>query len=326
MHFWESICDISNIQIGPNIISQIRTTDPKRWNTSPTDSPVRLATTHANALAVKEFLQTYFGNPPHSPILSPDIHITDISQSILLYVTNKNCIVGTIRYSYSGRIDTHPIYGIDCFCIHPHWRKRGIGSYLLSELHAITMAHGMKYSLFLKESAPVIALQRPIYSSSYVYVKNKLSKSHVHTHTVHTISAVTAHRLVDIYKSIYPNTFTLLHDGNKQIHWRLWRDHQTSSCILASFQDSYQIHPETHTPIGWCSGWLETRSEIDPILRAQVILEMMSTVPYEWIWADRQWIRPRKDSIWQSDGAFHWYTYQWKPVSCPDGRSYILQI
>lgn len=324
MHFWESICDSSNMQIGPNIISQIRTTDPQRSRISPTGSPVRQVLTHTEAVAVQEFLRRHFGNPPHSPILLPDIDITDPSQSILLYVHDTNGIVGTLRYSYSGNIDSHPIYGIDCFCIHPLWRKRGVGSYLLSELHTITMARGMKYSLFLKESAPVIALQRPIYSSSYVYLQN--NSICIMSHTIISLSSSIAHRLVNIYKSIYPSTFTLLHKGDKKIHWRFWRNPVTSNFILASFQDSYQIHPETGTSIGWCSGWLESYSEISPILRSNVILEMMATIPYEWIWADKQWIRPLHESPWKHDGVFHWYTYQWKPVHCPDGKSYILQI
>jgi hypothetical protein len=118
----------------------------------------------------------------------------------------------------------------------------------------------------------------------------------------------------------------LLHDGTKKIEWRIWRNPSTSSFILASFQDSYQIHPKTGTAIGWCSGWLESRAEISPILRESAILEIMRSVPYDWIWADRQWIRPLSGSSWQNDGAFHWYSYQWKPVHYPDGRSYILQI
>jgi hypothetical protein len=138
-------------------------------------------------------------------------------------------------------------------------------------------------------------------------------------------------RLVSIYTSVYPNTLTLVRQTHtqtqtKQIHWRLWRgpDHHM---ILASFQGSYQIHPDTHTSIGWCTGWLESATQPNSNERDAIILAMMETVPFDWIWADKAWIRPgtRMKHVWHDDGAFHWYAYQWRPIHEVSGSSYIIQ-
>jgi hypothetical protein len=220
-------------------------------------------------------------------------------------------------------MDTTKFNVIDCFCIAPAWRRNGVGTYLLTELHALTMSLGLTYSLFLKEGAQLHQDTQPIYSSTYVYMQNSQQNT---TNSVQSISHDTACRLIEIYKTLYPHTLALVRQESeqKQIHWRLWRD-QNHHMILASFQDSFQIHPETQTAIGWCSGWLESATEPPPKERDEIILALMSTVPFDWIWADKAWIRNRfRETQWHDDGAFHWYAYQWKPVYPINGRSYII--
>ena len=45
-------------------------------------------------------------------------------------------------------------------------------------------------------------------------------------------------------------------------------------------------------------------------LAALTVERMVDSVPYDWVWMDRVWL-PEGNSGWMSDGAFHWYAYQW---------------
>ena len=321
-HFWHNASITqSDTTLSSRICSQLRAKPPQPLP-SPTGIPVHRATTSTEVAAITHFLEATFGNPPTTPTFSPSLQPSDI----LLYVTDaSNTIVGTVRYTYCAHMDTTKFNVIDCFCIAPAWRRHGVGTYLLTELHALTMSLGLQYSLFLKECAPLYQDTQPIYSSTYVYMRNR-NRNPTHPNVL-SISHDTACRLIEIYTQLYPNTLTLVRNDTdtKQIHWRLWRNNN-HHMILASFQDSFQIHPETQTAIGWCSGWLESATEPAPDVRGRAITEIMESVPYDWIWADKAWIRNRpSDTQWHDDGAFHWYAYQWKPVHSINGRSYIIQ-
>ena len=319
-HFWHNASITqSDTTLSPRICSQLRAKPPQPLP-SPTGIPVHRATTTTEVAAITHFLEATFGNPPTTPTFSPSLQPSDI----LLYVTDvSNTIVGTVRYTYCAHMDNTKFHVIDCFCIAPKWRRHGVGTYLLTELHALTMSLGLQYSLFLKEGPTLYQETQPIYSSTYVYMRN--CNSNPTYPNVLSISHDTACRLIEIYTQLYPNTLTLVRNdtATKHVHWRLWRDN-SHHMILASFQDSFQIHPTTQTAIGWCSGWLESATEPAPDVRDRAITEIMESVPYDWIWADKAWIRNMSNSPWCQDGAFHWYAYQWKPVHSINGRSYII--
>lgn len=324
-HFWHNASKTqSDTILSSRICSQVRA-NPPLCTQSPTGIPVHRATTATEVARITHFLETTFGNPPHTPVFCPSLQPSDI----LLYVTDSsNVIVGTVRYTYCANMDNTKFHVIDCFCIAPKWRRHGIGTYLLTELHALTMSLGLTYSLFLKEGAPLYQETQPIYSSTYVYMRNSNRNSNrnpIHQNVL-SISHDTACRLIEIYTQLYPNTLALVRNDTdtKHIHWRLWRDNN-HHMILASFQDSFQIHPDTQTAIGWCSGWLESATQPPPKERDHAITEIMKSVPFDWIWADKAWIRNRfHETQWHDDGAFHWYAYQWKPVYPINGRSYII--
>jgi len=321
-HFWHNVSITqSDTILSPRICSQVRANPPQAIP-SPTGIPVQRATSATEVVAIKHFLETTFGNPPTTPTFSPSLQPSDI----LLYVTDaSNTIVGTVRYTYCAHMDNSPFHVIDCFCIAPSWRRHGVGTYLLTELHTLTMSMGLQYSLFLKEGPLLYQETEPIYSSTYVYMRNS-NRNTIHPNVL-SISHDTACRLIEIYTQLYPNTLTLVRNNTdtKQIHWRLWRDNN-HRMILASFQDSFQIHPETQSAIGWCSGWLESATEPPPGDRDSLITALMESVPFDWIWADKAWIRNRsRNTQWHDDGAFHWYAYQWKTVHPINGRSYIIQ-
>lgn len=314
--FWSSINKSTDITLTPKIISQIRTPEFDEVSLiSPTGRSAKLATYPATLL--QTFLELHFGNPPKTPTLKLEFSPTDI----LLYVEdNKSQIAGMIRYSYAGHLDTTSINVVDCFCIAPVWRKLGLGTYLLTMLHQETMRRGLQFSIFLKESAPIFALKRPFYSSSYVYTRTHRRESNVQ----HLVSHRLALSLVDNYLKIYPDTFTVVKRTGKPTIWRLW--HHSPYSILASFHNSFQIHPETNSPIGWCTGWLESSTQAPASIRNEAISAMMDSLPFDWVWADKAWIgSAMADPRWSIDGPFHWYSYQWTPT-CPPHGSYILHV
>jgi GNAT superfamily N-acetyltransferase len=331
MSFWSSILSYTENPLCTNASSQLRPL-PEEKPPPLGCVPAAVATTNEDRRAVADFLAQNFGSPPHSPRLRARFSPEDL---ILVCKDIKDPlkINGCIRLSYAGHFETIPIFVVDCFCIAPTWRKTGLGTHLLMALQREAMPRKMGLTVFLKESAPVMALRHPIYSSFYVFCRNPHTSSHIEeTEDVRSLTHEEALRLVAIYKEIYPDTFILCANHvskNREILWRLWK--RGPLFILASFQDSFQIHPQTNSTIGWATGWLEspllaTSSQQD--IRQLYISKIISSLPYDWIWADRAWIKPTdspSSSHWQQDGPFHWYTYQWQPLIRPNG-SYIFHV
>lgn len=318
--FWNSVLKTNNIPLTEHSISKLRLTPPT-IGASPTGVSYIYATTDADFSKIKLFIENNFGTPPKTPILSPELSNKDI----ILYVMDKLYkICGCIRYSYAGVYERIPIYIIDCFCIESKWRKKGLGSYLLSALHYETMTHNLRYSIFLKESAPVFgSSQVPFYSSTYVYKQIPLllckTVKKAYRSNIWTLTYEQAHRIISHYKTIFPETFILTRNSN--IEWRLYKQDQYS--ILVGCQDSFQKIQESDGSIGWITGWLESPNVTWPsvIERSNIIDTILTTFSYRWFWADTSWIQEAID--WKQDGAFHWYSYQWEPTLIPKG-SYIL--
>ena len=97
-------------------------------------------------IEIQLFIKTYFGS---YPIL--DIPTDKIlgEKDIILYVRdNTGIIAGCIRYHYLGEFissNNEKIFCEDCFCIHPNWRKRGVGDYLLTQLHMYVNKNNIPY-------------------------------------------------------------------------------------------------------------------------------------------------------------------------------------
>jgi N-acetylglutamate synthase-like GNAT family acetyltransferase len=305
LSFWKNVLSSHS---STKFTSEVRDNIPDAI-VSPTDSDATPATTTFELKKIDFFLKSYFGNPPHTPILSPNFYSTPSDNQIVLYVCHNKEIVGSIRYKYAGEFEKETINSIDCFCIHPEWRKKGIGTYLLYVLHKITMKKGFKYSIFLKESSQISSSKSPLYSSNYAFSKIVCTESPTEFKIL-SISHELAKKLIEQYLKIYPDTFILINKKDKEpnnIEWRFFKE--SGHVILACFQNSYQIHPENNGKIGWCTGWLETSHKTKD--RHKIINAMLHTLPYDWVWADARWIGSPLPEGWKYDGSFHWYTYQW---------------
>jgi GNAT superfamily N-acetyltransferase len=252
------------------------------------------------------YLRTYFGNPPHTPVLDiPESQLL-LKRDYLFYIKDKEGkIAGTIRYRYTGElfVDNRPaIYRVDAFCIRPDWRKKGVGDYLLTELQRYATANGQPYAMFLKEGPHLSITHFPLYSSTYVYryIKTNIN---VAPH-VRLFSSLQAYHMLDLYHRIYPNVCIIRNQNGNQ-HWRYYKNGY--STILACFQDTYQRLEGKR--MAWCTAWLESSVVTDDI-RKEAAIELTSILPsFDYVWMNKRWVG--NHSAWKQDGGFHWYTYQW---------------
>lgn len=267
------------------------------------------------------YLRTYFGNPPHTPVLDiPDSQLL-LKRDYLFFVRDKEGqIAGTIRYRYTGKllVDTSfamcpDIYRVDAFCIRPDWRKKGVGDYLLTELQRYATIRGQPYAMFLKEGPQLSIAPFPLYSSTYVYRYIVVNISP----RVTCISSVQAYHMLDVYHSMYPNVCIIRNQNGNQ-HWRYYKNGY--STILACFQDTYQRLEGKR--IAWCTAWLESSVVTDEI-RKEAAIELTNILPsFDYVWMNKQWVG--NHSAWKQDGGFHWYTYQWSTNLEVDGSICLL--
>ncbi len=293
----------------------------KEYINSPTGIKCELINIKNNKIELKNikiFLKKYFGEPPNKPIF--DISIINLlnNKDIIFYVKDKlNNIVGCIRYHYIGLLmnDNKEIYCVDCFCIHPEWRGKGVGDYLLTFLHIYANKNKIPNAIFLKEGNQLGIIHIPYYSGIYVYkiVNNIISKY------VNNISIKNAYKIIDIYKKIKPNTFIIINKETKNQIWKLYK--KEIFMVLVCFQDTHQ-YTNDNKKMGWITCWIESPNMTDE-MRGIISEEIVDSVYgiFDYIWMNKEWIG---NSInWTTDGEFHWYLYQWRTNYRID-KSYCL--
>jgi len=262
-------------------------------------------TTHSKEVC--DYLRTYFGSPPHKPVLTiPEEHLLSPADYLLVArdTLKNNMIVGTIRYHYLGTFTKEKIHCVDCFCIHPLWRGKGVGDQLLTRLHCYANERDRPYALFLKEGAPLSILHFPLYTGTYVYRKVDLPCI-TDTYTMN-LTTNQAYRLVDIYQHIYPTIFIIKHDTGQNQLWKIYKNGIHS--ILVCFQDTYQ--QKEGKRMAWATAWLESPLVTDSMREeASLMLSNQLYPAFEYVWMNQLWIGSSKE--WIPDGQFHWYAYQW---------------
>jgi GNAT superfamily N-acetyltransferase len=252
------------------------------------------------------FLTQFFAKSSKShPILYPTLSPSP-NEIILIARDQTDLLVGTVRYKFSGYLEGQPIHCIDCFCVHPMYRGTGLASRLLLEIHEYTNRLGKRYSIFLKEGKSVPSVI-PFYSSTYIYkaVPQSLSDS------VTVIPSTLAVRLVSVYQQLYPDTFWIHSVSNPNQCWYLYKTE--TEFLLVCIQDSFQTFQGQR--IGWLTACFRSGSvSINTIIG--------SVRGYGWIWMDKAF--GRDEEGWSTDGAFHWYGYQWTSCLRPNGSYGIV--
>jgi GNAT superfamily N-acetyltransferase len=279
--------------------------------TSPTGICAKLVDITDNRV-IKElclFLKSYFGNPPKTPIFDIPENKLLLENDLLLYIEDKNDkIIGCIRVHYLGIFKNQDIYCVDCFCIHPDWRRKGVGDYLLNEIHIISNKENKLYSMFLKEGRQLSIIHTPFYSGIYVF------KKIINEFTPHImkLSTINAYRILDIFNKFNNNDlFIIKNINNDNQSWMLYKN--GINIVLACIQDTYQYLNENNkkNKMCWITAWIES-PHITSVYREEAIKEISASVypEFEYIWANKEWIGDSSHD-WKIDGPFHWYLYQW---------------
>uniref|UniRef100_A0A6C0KVC0 N-acetyltransferase domain-containing protein n=1 Tax=viral metagenome TaxID=1070528 RepID=A0A6C0KVC0_9ZZZZ len=288
---------------------------------SPTHCPYEVKTAStllSERTEIIYYLQTYFGVPPLKPILDhPEDTLIGKHDEIII-VRDVNEIVGTLRYKYAGEFVTsnkEPIYLVDCFCIHPLWRRKGVGDYLLTQLHRRSNERGRPYALFLKEGAPLSIWLPPLYTGTYVYREICFMER---SQCVTSLYMSQAYRIMDHYRVLQPNLFVIRNPKSMNQIWKLYRKGIHS--ILCGIQDSYQRIGTKK--MGWITAWIESPAITDDIREeASRMLSDACYPRFNMIWMDKQWVG--NSTLWTLDGQFHWYAYQWT-TNVSIQRSYCI--
>jgi GNAT superfamily N-acetyltransferase len=315
--FWTTypLLNIFQEKCNNNIFKELR------FERNPIESPtgvegeiIEIKKTPKIIKEVREFLIKYFGKPPESPILDiPEDKLLGERDYILVVKDIDRNIVGCIRYHYLGIFVTgnnQEIYCEDCFCIHPNWRKKGVGDYLLTKLHIFVNKHNIPYSMFLKEGPKLSIFNDPFYSGMYVFRKTQSSK----LTNIISLTVAQAYTLIDIFREFNNNTiFVIRNNKTRNQYWKLYQKDKRK--ILACFQDTYQRFNEDgeNKRIGWITGWFES-SNITDNFRKEASIELsdsMNTM-FDYIWANSEWIGNSNE--WKIDGSFNWYLYQWSTI------------
>lgn len=261
------------------------------------------------------FLFLYFSEQPrlvHTPdtLLPPQDHL------FVLYHHITQHPLAMIRYHFLGHLysTTTPypvIYVVDAFCVHPEWRHKGLGTYLLTELHRYANQLHIPNAFFLKEGPSLPVLPLPLYSGSYVY-RSLQAQEHISIscNNIITLTTDDVKQWISCYMKIRPTTFLVYNLSCSNVIWRAYWSPPYS--ILACIQDTHQQWD--HKNMGWFTVWLESPIMPDSVRHeASLLLSASVSSMYSWIWMDRKW--SGRDQIpyspWMEDGGFHWYTYQW---------------
>ena len=264
---------------------------------------------------IRRFLQTHFGSPPHTPILDiPEDILLGPKDHIFVLRDETDELVGTIRYHYMGEA-TVLIYVVDAFCIHPAWRQKGLGDYLLTELHRYANQNGIPYAMFLKEGPSVSTLAPPFYTGTYVY--RALHRTVVCSNLME-LTVEEAHRMMRAYHTVLPNRMMIWNKSANQ-RWRWYR--RGNQSIMICIQDTYQR--KEGKKIAWATAWLESPNVTDEIRREAATAVAEDLYPaFDYLWMNQMWVGGSEE--WTIDGPFHWYTYQW--ATSMTGHSYALPM
>ncbi len=278
---------------------------------SPTGAPAIIINKEQNKNFVEDvckFIKINFGNPPNTPILDipSDKLIGPKDHVVFVRDIDKN-IVGCIRYHFIGIFSTskcEEIYCVDCFTVHKKWRRKGIGEYLLNQLHNYANPRNIPYCLFLKEGRNLSIALPPLYTSTYVY--REIEKE---VTSVKDLTANQAYSLMDLFRELNPGMFIIRNISNPNQFWKLYK--KDTFKVLACFQDTYQTFEKDNKnkKLCWCTAWIESPNMTDDV-REEASRELSASMypDFDFVWMNKEWVG--NSLLWKEDGPFPKYSYQ----------------
>jgi len=281
---------------------------------SPTGVEVLIVNSRQNSKYVSdvcEFLKKNFGTPPKTPILNiPENDLLNENDHLMILKDVDKKIVGCIRYHYLGIFVTNEneeIFCEDCFCVNKQWRGKGVGDYLLTQLHIYVNKNNIPYSLFLKEGKSLSIVHSPIYTGTYVY---RLLLATNNSENIKSLTIIQAYTLMDLFREVTFGIFIIRNIYSTNQIWKLYK--KGTYTVLICFQDAYQSFEEDGKmkKIAWVNAWIESPNMTDNI-REEASKELSDSMypEFDYIWMNKEWVG--NESLWKTDGPFHWYSYQW---------------
>jgi GNAT superfamily N-acetyltransferase len=259
---------------------------PISRTSSPTGYP---ACIESNPTALDQHLRDHFR-------MHPDVHYQPQITGFLLSVRSSTGYAGCIQYRYVGTYEAKQIHLVDCFCVAPAWKKKGVGTYLLRELH--NYMKEKPYAIFVKEGAPLWIPH--VYEGRYVYCETT-NRPHPH---VTRISMAAAYHFMDSVQQCRP--FFMIRTPSENQQWLLYRN--KGYMVLCCVQDTRQtLYGKT---MGWMTAWIHVSVPQEILVDASD--QFSAATSFDMIWMDGNCVGT-PSALWMDDGSFYWYTYQWKP-------------
>jgi GNAT superfamily N-acetyltransferase len=197
------------------------------------------------------------------------------------------------------------------FCVHPAYRGKGVGSYLLFSVWEDARSIGEDAVIFLKEGPSISRAGPTLMSSPWIYRRMREAEDVSKVQRVpwnaltHELKIFTAGRrdiLFNIPGKIPRDSVALI--------YRTYR-----GAILAAFTRAHQQHPDDGEMICFETGWLEHGELLDGEKRdatLQLSAAAAAILDCYWVWSKcdgkKIW-----DTPWKLDGQFHWYAFNWSP-------------
>jgi hypothetical protein len=292
--------------------------------------------------AFLQFLHDHYntnsrGAPPISTLNAKqvaDLYLRPILCHLPASPGSQPSLAGCISSQPAGRIcrsatcSAFPIRLITNFCVHPNFRKKGVGSRLLQAAWADIKQLGEAAAIFLKEGSPLLAAGLPIASGRWVYRFCTSSSTVAAATQICQIAPADAEHLLIDYAASEPRNLYNFYGSLAACQTRLYEYKGMRGSILTAFTPAFQHHPSNRRPIVYQTGFYEKGQilEQERLAAARAISEYVgSQLGGAWIWCDISFINGRAQPPWLLDGPYYYYAFNWEPGPgiCGNARLFL---
>jgi hypothetical protein len=248
----------------------------------------------------------------------------------LLIVLAKDRIIGTVMARNLGAW-TRPGYGvgnfqtswIDMYCVAAEWRQRGVGRSLLFGIYGSLRLKGRESAVFLKEGAPLCL--PPVCSSFYTWRRVRPEEA---APCVSQWSRADFEQWIHAEKpknTIYNGSSLSTTIGSTTDNTLIVAYAAQNAWLIAAFTPAHQLHPEDGLPLIWMTG-CATDGLVGPAEKKEAMRQLSTAAARyfgtHWIWTNGFYAPP--DEIWNRDGLYHIYAFNWNPGIFFNGNPFII--
>ena len=210
---------------------------------------------------------------------------------------------------------------VDFFCVAADWRKKGVASYLLQELVALTSIHQREIHIFQKEGFPLLSLPS-LWQSSYMWRRkqgpsegtNYLSK-------------------LGIEKGIYVSDFDYLYSlGHEAFVCKntmlspntdIYLFNYLGKKVYLAITDTFHRSVPEGQKIGevlWC---IPYSANVPKGIQRLALETLVDNCTYDIVLADKT-LYHSESKHWNKDTTYSYYVFNYKPLQFFRTKPYIL--